>query len=137
MDMKVSVVSGLVNYVRSVTEGLDDEVGTVDLDVESGLATVIVVLNSRVPTLAELPLLLTWDEVSGWALRVAVDGEGETTPVAYLDEDVLPEPVRVQLFLRAATSGDNPGSLFAPAFRLPNAPDDLESRLEKFPELEH
>lgn len=132
MDMTTSAVSGLVNYVRSVTAGIEEEVGAIDLEVDE-LATVIILVNSRVPTLVELPLLLTWDEVSGWALRVGTDDDGDTTPLAYLGEDVLPPPRTVQEFLRDAVRGESPGRVMSPAFRAPNAPDGLEQRLERVP----
>lgn len=135
MAMTISAVSGLVTYVRSVTGGLE-EFSTVDFDVDDAPVTVLVLLNRRVPTLPEFPLLLTWDEVSGWALRVETDGEGDTTPVSFLGEEVLPDPRAVQEFLRAAVRGDSPGTVEAPAFRLPNAQDDLEWRLERFPDAE-
>lgn len=89
MEMTISVISGLVNYVGRVTDGIED-VEAIDLAVEDGLATVIISMGSRLPTLTELPLLLTWDEISGWALRVETDGEGSTTSLAHLEEDVLP-----------------------------------------------
>ncbi|WP_406691158.1 DUF6292 family protein [Saccharopolyspora sp. ID03-671] len=134
--MRTSAVSGLVTYVRGVTSGLE-EFTTVDLEVEEAPATVLILLDSRVPTLPEYPLLLTWDEVSGWALRVETDGEGGTTPVCFLGEDVLPEPSAVQEFLRAAVRGESPGSIEPHAFRWPNAQDDLERRLELFQDAEH
>ncbi|SFT09463.1 hypothetical protein SAMN05660874_05661 [Saccharopolyspora flava] len=112
-----------------------DEVDEVDVDVDGGLATVIVLVKSRVPTLADSPLLLTWDEVAGWALRVETSSMGHTTPLAYLGEDILPDPQTVQAFLRDAVHGRNPGTLTATAFRLPNAGDDLETRLAQF--LDH
>ncbi|SFS90773.1 DUF6292 family protein [Saccharopolyspora flava] len=136
MGMTTAAVSGLVTYVRSVTSGLG-EFTTVDFEVEESPATVLILLSSRVPTLPDCPLLLTWDEVSGWALRVETDGEGETTPVSYLGEDVLPRPTTVQQFLRAALRGESPGSIQPHAFRRPNAPDDLENRLEHFQDAEH
>lgn len=136
MDMTASVISGLVNYVGRVTDGMEDDVEAVDLAVEDGLATVILLMGSRVPTLTELPLLLTWDEVSGWALRVETDGEGSTTALAHLEEDVLPNPRVVRRFLRDAIGGAHPGSPTAQAFRLPDDGDGLESRIKRFIEDE-
>ncbi|GAA2361381.1 DUF6292 family protein [Saccharopolyspora halophila] len=133
MDMTLSVVNGLVNYVRSVTAGMEEEMGVVDLEVGDELTTVIILVKSRVPALAELPLLLTWDEVSGWALRVGTGDDGDTTPLAYLGEDVLPHPRTVQEFLREALRGASPGRVTSPAFRVPNARDGLEQRLERLP----
>lgn len=135
MDTASPAVGGLVNYVRRVAEDMADEVDEVDVDVDGGLATVIVLVKSRVPTLADSPLLLTWDEVAGWALRVETSSMGHTTPLAYLGEDILPDPQTVQAFLRDAVHGRNPGTLTATAFRLPNAGDDLETRLAQF--LDH
>lgn len=131
MDATISVINGLVNYVRSVTAGMEEEMGGVDLEVGDELTTVIILLKSRVPTLAELPLLLTWDEVSGWALRVGTGDDGDTTPLAYSGEDVLPHPRSVQQFLREALRGASPGRVLSPAFRVPNAGDGLEQRLER------
>ncbi|GAA0530976.1 hypothetical protein GCM10011581_28220 [Saccharopolyspora subtropica] len=131
MDTTGQAVGGLVKYVRAVADDLGDEVSEVDVDV-GGLATAIILVRSHVPTLVEFPLLLTWDEVSGWALRIETDGRGDTTPVVFMGGDILPEPESVQRFLRAATTGEHPGTPLPPAFRLPNAPDDLERRLAHF-----
>ncbi|MEV4732396.1 DUF6292 family protein [Saccharopolyspora sp. NPDC049426] len=135
MDTASPAVGGLVNYVRCVAEDLADEIDEIDVDVDGGLATVLILMNTRVPTLMDSPLLLTWDEVSGWALRVETDGTGDTTPLEFLGEEILPNPQVVQAFLRDAIRGRSPGTLTAPTFRLPNASDDLEMRLVRF--LDH
>ncbi|GAB3686820.1 DUF6292 family protein [Saccharopolyspora tripterygii] len=131
MDTASPAFGGLVNYVHLVAEGMDD-VDEVDVDVDGELATVVVLVSSRVPTLVDRPLLLTWDEVAGWALRVETSGMGDTTSLAYLGGDILPDPQTVQAFLRDALAGRSPGTFSAPAFRLPNAHDDLETRLTGF-----
>ncbi|MFB9568788.1 DUF6292 family protein [Saccharopolyspora hordei] len=130
--MTSRAVGGLVNYVRSVSGGLGSEVCDIDVDVDSGLATVLVEVRSRVPALPEYPLLLTWDEVSGWALRVLTDDAGETVSLEFLGESILPAPETVQEFLLDAIRGRSPGTLAPPAFRLPNADDGLENRLARF-----
>jgi hypothetical protein len=132
MDMTSPAAGGLINYVRTVAGDLGDDVYEVDVDLESGLATAIILVHSKVPTLVDCPLLLTWDEVSGWALRVETDGWGDTTAIEFMGEDILPEPGLVRNFLQEAVDGHNPGMLQPPSFRLPNAGDDLEDRLARF-----
>ncbi|RKT89135.1 hypothetical protein SAMN05421805_12812 [Saccharopolyspora antimicrobica] len=132
METTSRAVGGLVNYVRSVAGDLGDEIAEIDVDVDGGLATVIIQLHSHVPTLIGFPLLLTWDEVSGWALRVEAGGAGRTVSLEFLGENILPPPEAVREFLRDAIRGRNPGTPVAPAFRLPNSDDGLESRLARF-----
>ncbi|WP_223838475.1 DUF6292 family protein [Saccharopolyspora pogona] len=132
MDMTSPAAGGLINYVRTVAGDLGDDVYEVDVDLESGLATAIILVHSKVPTLVDFPLLLTWDEVSGWALRVETDGRGDTTAIEFMGEDILPDPGLVRHFLREAISGRNPGMVQPPSFRMPNAGDDLEDRLARF-----
>lgn len=132
MDTTSRAADGLVTYVRSVADDLGGDVFEIDVNLDRELATAIILVNAQVPTLAEYPLLLTWDEVSGWALRIETDGYGGTTALEFLGEDILPDPALVERFLQEATNGQNPGLLAAPAFRLPNAQDDLEQRLAEF-----
>lgn len=128
MDPTSRAADGLVNYINRVTDHLGSDVYEVDIDVEDVLATAIILVRPRVPTLVELPLLLTWDEVNGWALRVEI-GDGDTTVLGYLGEDILPDAGLVEGFLAAAASGDHPGTVFPPGFRQPERNDDLEVRL--------
>ncbi|MDA3645715.1 DUF6292 family protein [Saccharopolyspora indica] len=132
MDTRSPAASGLVDYIRSVADALGDDVTEVDVDFDDGLATAIILVRSHVPTLLELPLLLTWDEVSGWALRVETDGTGDTTALEFLGGDILPHPQVVREFLGDAVCGRSPGLVLPPAFRTPNAGDELEHRLAQF-----
>ncbi|MGI8312677.1 DUF6292 family protein [Saccharopolyspora hattusasensis] len=132
MDTTSRAADGLVTYVRSVADDLGGDVFEIDINLDRELATAIVLVNSHVPTLAEFPLLLTWDEVSGWGLRIETDGQGDTAVLEFMGEDILPDPARVEQFLLEATNGQNPGMVAAPAFRFPNAQDDLERRLAEF-----
>lgn len=132
MDTRSPAASGLVDYIRSVADALGDDVTEVDVDFDDGLATAIILVRSHVPTLLEFPLLLTWDEVSGWALRVETDGTGDTTALEFLGGDILPGPQVVREFLGEAVCGRSPGLVLPPAFRTPNAGDELEHRLAQF-----
>ncbi|MGW1681108.1 DUF6292 family protein [Saccharopolyspora sp. NPDC002376] len=132
MDTRSPAASGLVDYIRSVADVLGDDVAEVDVDFDDGLATAIILVCSRVPTLLDYPLLLTWDEVSGWALRVETDGTGDTTALQFLGGDILPHPSAVRKFLGDAVRGRSPGLVLPPAFRMPNAGDELEHRLAHF-----
>ncbi|GAA2785273.1 DUF6292 family protein [Saccharopolyspora taberi] len=132
MDARSHAAEGLRNYVREVSAGLGDDVDVVDLDLAPGPATAIILVRSVLPTLPALPVLLTWDEINGWALRVEIDGDGDTTAVAYLGGDILPEPGEVHRFLHEAVRGAHPGAVSPPLFRHADADDDLERRLTGF-----
>lgn len=132
MDARSRAACGLVNYVHEVAGVLDDDVVEVDVDVEEGPATAIIILRSRMPTFAEFPLLLTWDEISGWAVRVEISGDGDTTPLSYLGEEILPPPVRVRRYLWDSLVGRYPGTLRPRPLRHLDAADDLEHRLARF-----
>ncbi|MEU5846246.1 DUF6292 family protein [Saccharopolyspora shandongensis] len=132
MDTMSLAADGLVGYVTSVAEDLDVDVFEIDINLDVDLATVIILVDAQVPVFEEFPLLLTWDEVSGWALRIDTDGRGATAALEFLGEDILPDSVLVRRFLWDAVRGNSPGVLASPAFRLPNARDDLEQRLTRF-----
>ncbi|MDR7300214.1 DUF6292 family protein [Haloactinomyces albus] len=126
------VASGLGHYVETVARYLGDEVLTIDYEANEDLALAIIMVASRLPTIAERPLLLSWDEVNGWALRLQLDDNGETIALAYLGQEVLPGPDDVQRFLESATLGSHPGTISPPGFRHPNDRDSLELRLARF-----
>ena len=133
MDARSHAAGGLHKYVQEVSDCLDDEVDVVDLDVAPGPATAIILVRSVLPTLPAQPVLLTWDEINGWALRVEIDGDGDTTAVAYLGgDDILPPPRLVRTFLQEAARGGHPGVMTPPLFRHADADDDLEQRLTGF-----
>lgn len=132
MEPMSRAAGGLTNYIRAVADRLGSDVYEVDIDVEAGLATVIILVHPRIPTLVEQPVLLTWDEVNGWALRVEVDGDGDTTVLGYLGSDILPAPEGVGGFLEAAIAGNHPGTMLPPGFRQPDNDDELAHRLARF-----
>ncbi|MGW5642492.1 DUF6292 family protein [Saccharopolyspora sp. NPDC003752] len=132
MDTMSLAADGLVGYATSVAEDLGVDVFEIDINLDVDLATVIILVDSQVPVFEEFPLLLTWDEVSGWALRIDTDGCGGTATLEFLGEDILPDSASVRRFLWEAVRGNCPGVLASPAFRLPNACDDLEQRLARF-----
>ncbi|MEV6229013.1 DUF6292 family protein [Saccharopolyspora shandongensis] len=130
MDTMSLAADGLVGYATSVAEDLGVDVFEIDINLDVDLATVIILVDSQVPVFEEFPLLLTWDEVSGWALRIDTGGGAAT--LEFLGEDILPDSASVRRFLWDAVRGNSPGVLASPAFRLPNACDDLEQRLVRF-----
>ncbi|GAA4866279.1 MULTISPECIES: DUF6292 family protein [Saccharopolyspora] len=123
---------GLRTYIHVVSSALGGAVDVVDIDASKGPATAIILLHSTIPTLPELPLLLTWDEINGWALRVKISDDGDTTALGYLGDEILPDPAVVRTFLTEAVDGGNPGVIMPPGFRTPGADDDLEHRLAHF-----
>lgn len=123
---------GLARYVRAVVDRLGGRVFAFDCDVDEEIATAILVMKQPVPTFPELTLVLTWDEINGWALRIKTTDDGDTEALAFLGEQLLPEPEKVERFLTEATSGHHPGDIEAPRFRHPNDDDDLDVRLAQF-----
>ncbi|QUH00652.1 hypothetical protein HUO13_07355 [Saccharopolyspora erythraea] len=132
MDVSGSALDGLVNYVEAVVGRLGGDVEGAEVDVDGGFATAIIAVRSRVPTLPGCRVLLTWDEINGWALRVVTSEDDDTVVVSYLGEDILPKPHTVDRYLREAEDGESPGALVPPDFRRPNADDGLERRLVRF-----
>lgn len=116
-------VAGLARYLDSVTERLGDEMLTIDQVTDTELTLAIVTVAPRLPTITEKPLLLTWDEVNGWALRLQLDDDGDTTAVTYLGGDILPGPDAVHDFLRNAVRGHHPGTIAPPGLRRPGTVD--------------
>lgn len=131
-DSTNRAVTGLGHYVETVAECLGDEVLTIDYEANRELAIAIITVTSRLPTIVERPLLLTWDEVNGWALRLQLDEDGATIALSYLGHDVLPQPEEVHHFLENAARGSHPGIISPPGFRQPNEQDNLEPRLARF-----
>lgn len=125
------VAAGLVQYVRTVAGYLGSWVTAVEVEPHEEVATAIIVVNTEVPAFAGWTVLLTWDEVSGWALRLKIDEDGDTTPLQYLGHEILPAPEIVRDFLREATQDQHEGTVLSPAFRRANANDDLELRLAR------
>lgn len=124
--------SGLTSYVRTVAKGLRKDVLAIDCDTAEAPATALILVRSHLPTLPDRTLLLAWDEVNGWALRVKIDADGDTVPISYFGNEVLPEPAEVKDFYDAAVAGHHPGIVFPPWFRSPWDSDDLEHRLARF-----
>lgn len=123
---------GLVKYVLAVANRLGGDVVAVDIGLDEGVATAFIMVRSYIPTLIGWRLVLSWDEANGWALRIVVNEDGDSTALAYLGGEILPKPKDVQQFVEDANRGQNPGSITAPAFRHPEERDDLEQRLAHF-----
>ncbi|RCW44600.1 hypothetical protein DFQ14_104189 [Halopolyspora algeriensis] len=126
------IAAGLGNYVETVARCLGEEALTTDYEANEDLAIAIIMVASRLPTITDRPLLLSWDEVNGWALRIQINDNGETIALSYLGGDVLPEAGDVRQFLEDAALGNHPGSISPPGFRHPNDQDNLERRLSHF-----
>lgn len=127
-----TAANGLEGYIAAVIDQLGEVVVAADCEADHELATAIIILTCRIPAIPECELLLSWDEINGWALRVKVDEDGDTTAFAYAAREVLPPPRDVQRFLSDAVRGEHPGSVAAPNFRSPQDDDDLERRLLEF-----
>ena len=124
--------NGLEGYIAAVIDVLGEVVVTADCEADTELATAIIIVTSRIPSLPDNELLLSWDEINGWALRVKIDDDGDTIAFAYAAREILPSPADVQLFLTDAVHGKHPGSLAAPNFRSPHDDDGLRQRLLQF-----
>lgn len=132
-DPRGRAAMGLREYVCRVVALLgDDDVWAVDCDVELPPAMAMIITRTHVPTMPHRELVLTWDEVDGWATRITLDAEGETTALAYLGGDLLAAPEEVASFLRDSVAGHHPGTPFPPCFRGLEADDDLDVRLAHF-----
>lgn len=127
-----TAASGLEGYIAAVIDQLDEVVVAADCEADQQLATAVIILSCRIPAIPEHELLLSWDEINGWALRIKVDEDGDTTALAYAAREVLPPPRDVQRFLSDAVRGEHPGSVAAPNFRSPRDDDDLQRRLLEF-----
>ena len=97
-DPTSRAASGLTSYVRTVAKGMREDVLAIDCDTGEAPATALILVRSPLPTLPDHTLLLAWDEVNGWALRIKVDGDGDTAPIAYYGNEVLPDPAEVKDF---------------------------------------
>lgn len=136
-DPNDQAATGLKMYIHEIAKELGNETWGTECDVDFKPAMAVIFLRSSVPTLPDRELLLTWDEVNGWAIRVTLDDTGDTTALAYLHHDILATPVEVRTFLRDAKSGRNPGRLSPPYFRVGTVDDDLEARLAQFDIEQH
>ncbi len=131
-DLSEDTAQGFTRYVQLVGQHLGEETLVVDSDPDDELATAIILVASRLPTLPDQAVVLAWDEVNGWALRITIDDDGDTTSLSYLGEEIMPAPPAIRDFLNRALLGENPGSVHPPEFRIPNQDDGLERRLAGF-----
>lgn len=126
------VTTGLFSYIGTVAGRIGSGAVATTCDITPAMATAAVQLRAVLPMFPELPLLLTWDEVDGWALRIGTDEEGTTVAVCYLGSDILPDPSEVETFVCRAVHDELPGTLTPPSFRVPNEDDRLSERVAAF-----
>ncbi|HWN36009.1 MAG TPA: DUF6292 family protein [Pseudonocardia sp.] len=118
---------GLRHYVRAVADGLEVRPGAV-CHVPRPRAGAYLALPARLPDFAGREVAVVWDAHHGWGLGVETSSGEDLIMLAYLGEDVLPEPDEVVVFVRTLLRGQRSGQLKPPIVR----PCDLRARLASY-----
>lgn len=122
---------GLAGYVRAVAAvvGVPLEATGQEL---ADTATAYLALTRRCRAYPDRDLMLVWGERDGWVVAVETDPGEDPIVIAYLDEDVLPGPHAVALFVTDLIAGRKAGCLAPPDFRDCGDRDDLHDRLARY-----
>jgi hypothetical protein len=118
-DTEFSFERRLRGYLGAVARAVG--VGLESCTLDAGTpASAYIALDWRLGRFPAHDLALVWDEVHGWAAAVEDNGGEAATVLAYLGDEVFPEPRAVVRFL-AAVRADDPdaGALEAPVLREP------------------
>ncbi|HEX4252804.1 MAG TPA: DUF6292 family protein [Pseudonocardia sp.] len=123
---------GLRHYVLAVADGLGVRPSAVG-HVPRPRAGAYLALRERLPDFAGREVAVVWDAHHGWGLGVETSSGEDLIMLAYLGEDVLPEPDEVVAFVRTLLRGQGAGQLKPPIVRS----CDLRARLASYlpPEL--
>jgi hypothetical protein len=107
---------GLHYYVQAVADGLGVRSDAV-CHVPRPRASAYLALPERLPDFAGREVAVLWDAHHGWGLGVETSSGEDLIMLAYLGEDVLPEPDEVVAFVRTLLRGRRTGQLKPPIVR--------------------
>ncbi|MBV9847946.1 MAG: hypothetical protein JOZ47_23185 [Kutzneria sp.] len=132
-DPDSRTAQGLRAYIAAVARALTIPQHAVGHEV-SELASAYLALSHRSPTFPDRDLMLVWDEHHGWSVGVETDPGEPPIMLAYLSEELVPEPERVRAFVAEVTAGRYPGQPHPPEY-----PDggELANRLARYLERPH
>jgi hypothetical protein len=118
---------GLRHYVLAVADGLEVRPEAVS-HVPRPRAGAYLALQARLSDFAGREVAVVWDAHHGWGLGVETSSGEDLIMLAYLGEDVLPDPDEVVAFVRMLLRGRRTGQLKPPIVR----PCDLRARLASY-----
>jgi hypothetical protein len=121
---------GLRRYLLLAAQAVGSPAWHCEVDIP---ASAYLALDRRIPRHPDADVGLLWDERDGWAALLE-PSSGDEIVLAFLGEDVLPEPARLVAFVEELYADGYPGRPDAPDFREPGGLDGFEERLACYTE---
>jgi hypothetical protein len=131
----MDVISGVAEQgFRGYVQVIANELGVRPEDVRHGprpLASACLALRERLPGFARRDVAVVWDARHGWAVGVETSSGEDLIMLAYLGENLLPEPSEVVVFVKTLLTGQRSGQLKPPIVRSCDPGDRLASYVER------